>query len=201
MFVRVFDAFTDLETDRPHEPRERGYELHPLHGDRYRLLLFGAFRRTWADSLCQGLRKARVDIVRGHARRERSGAWRACFELQRTGAGTDPILLDLLALCDAKPGSSCRTPLAIEHFELERDPGSGGLALWIEAPDRLGFLAGLLERFSFLSLVAEDMSIETAGPGVRDRFLLLGSDGKAPSRASERALAGALRGKLCRTAA
>ncbi len=193
--------------------RERGYELVPVGGDRYRLRLFGAFRRTWADGLCQGLRTARVNVVQGHALREpgsagpagaqapSSGAWRARFELERTPGGTDPMLLDLLSLCDRIPPPRAPGELRIDRFTLDRHPESDGLRLCVEAPDRVGLLAALLERFSFLALVAEEMTIETVDGGVRDRFVLRESRGQAPAAATERALAGVLRGELCRSAA
>ena len=61
-------------------------------------------------------------------------------------------------------------------------------------PDRSGLLGQILERFTDLDLVPEEMTIETADGGVFDQFYLKTSGGQAPDPGRVRALGQALSG-------
>jgi hypothetical protein len=197
MFVRV--------SDNPHGAREggmggraqRSYEIHPLEGGRHHLKIWGRLPRSWADHLCRGLARSGIGVVRGVAKCSGEGEWTAGFELERTARGADPMLVDHLSLVLRPPSDAVPPPIAIDHYTLDVREEDGSLELEVIGPDQLGFLGGLLERLAFLSLVPEEMTVETGPGGIRDHFRLRGRDGSAPSAATLRILAEILDGRLC----
>lgn len=198
MRVRVYDTPSSAVWAQLGTSMERSYEVHPIEGDRHQLRLWGSLPRDWADPLCRGLARAGVSIVRGFAKRGPDARWIASFELERQRRSTDPMTLDYLALA-ARTGRGAEPPaIAIDHYRLERRPEhDGSLFLEVLGPDQLGFLGGLLERLSFLSLIPVDMAVETGPGGVHDCFFLRGADGTAPGAATRRILSEVLEGRLC----
>lgn len=196
MFMRVVD--TPAPADPPRAAREpRGYEILPLDARRHRLRLRGALHRAWAAPLFRGLAAHGLDVVRGRARRLPHGGWRASFEIARRPDGADPMGLDVLALATPRPGATAPPAFVLSSHRLGASSELGGsLRLDVTAPDQHGFLAGLLDRLAFLSLVPEAMEVETGPYGVRDRFHLRTGDGRCPGPAVQRILAEALAGRL-----
>ena len=196
MFVRVFENPVSPHASRSRGYEQRSYEIHPLEGGRYQLKIWGRLPRCWADHLCRGLARNGLGIVQGFARHGAEAEWIGSFELERTRRGVDPMLVDFLALALRPPSDVAPPPIAIEHYTIEV-AADGALDLELIGPDQLGFLGGLLERLSFLSLVPDEMKVETGPGGIHDRFRLRMRDGGAPGVATARILAEILDGRLC----
>jgi hypothetical protein len=174
----------------------RSAEIQPLGGGRHALRLWGPLHRNWADRLSRGLTLSRIAIVRGYATRETSAGWLAAFEIDAARAKRDPMLIDYLQLLDRELRGPI-PPIRIETHRIEpSDQFGGSLCVQITGRDRLGFLGGVLERFAFLSLVPDAMSIESDAGLAFDGFFLRMTDGAAPSQATARLLEEALRGRI-----
>jgi hypothetical protein len=201
MFVRVSDIPWRAREGTSGRPAQRGYEIHPFEGGRHHLEIWGRLPRNWADRLCRGLARSGIAIVRGFARRDAEAGWIASFDLERSPRAGDPILVDYLALVLRAPAEAPPASLVIDHYTLDIRPDDGSIELEVRGPDQLGFLGGLLERLAFLSLVPEELTVETEPAGSRDRLRLRARDGAAPSPATLRILAEILDGRLCTGAA
>lgn len=200
MFVRVVDT---PASPGPRAAREeRSYEIQPRGGRRYGLRLWGDLPRGWAAPLFRGLARHGLAVVRGEARREPDGRHQARFEIERGPRATDPLRVDLLALATRRPGAPGTDAFVLGHHRLRAVPAFGGsLRLEVGAPDQHGFLGGLLDRLTFLSLVPEAMEVETGPDGVFDRFHLRTADGRMPPPAVHAVLRDVLDGRLLTTAA
>jgi hypothetical protein len=158
-----------------------------------RLRLSGCLPTGWAGSLATGVAQAELSILRGFAERLAEGRWVADFELAPT---TSPVVdsLDFLALATTRPADASPSAIGLDRFYIDGSPDSGGsLFLEVRGQDRVGFLAGLLERLAFVSLFPEEMTIETRGRQVVDTFLLRGPAGQSPADSAQRALAEVLK--------
>jgi hypothetical protein len=142
-----------------------------------------------------------MDILRGYAQRAAERSWTAHVQLRAARPDVDPRSIDYVQLAAAP--ASARSPVDIEldSYYVDGSPDSGGtLFLEVRAPDRIGFLGSLLDRLAGLSLFPDEMAIDTRGGRVFDRFHLKTAEGRLPSDASRRALAGTLDGLVSRLA-
>jgi hypothetical protein len=181
---------------------ERGFEVRRLSRDRHLLTLWGRLGGRWADPLCRGLARAGLSIRRGYAVRHGGGEswnpWHARLEIVREDPSTDPVLLDYLELL-ARGRAPSDTPIELSDYTLsESNVHGGSLFLEIRGPDRTGFLGGMLERLSFLSLTPVEMRIETRADGVHDQLWLRTQDGEVPKPRARKLLAEVLEGRLLR---
>jgi len=193
------EPFSPIHAPAPPDPGEPVVEIAPLDAPgRFRLLLSGRLGRAWAAQLCTGLAARQVSVLRGTARRS-GDAWRARFDLERLAPRVDPSRIDYLRLCRSRAARTAVAPLRLERFSVAESLSLfPALDVWIEAPDRLGLLGALLERLAFLSLVLDQMSIETRDGRALDRFRVCTAEGGLPSRATQRVLREALAGRLLR---
>jgi hypothetical protein len=197
MFVRVVD--TPAGSGGPRAGREeRSFEIQPRDARRHRLRLWGDLPRGWAAPLFRGLARHGIQVVRGHARREADGRHHASFEIERGPRASDPLRLDVLALATARPAASAAAAAFVldGHRLLSSRAFGGSLRLDVHGPDQHGFLGGLLDRLTFLSLVPEAMAVETGPEGVCDRFHLKTVDGRMPGPAVRGVLRDVLDGRL-----
>jgi len=160
--------------------------------------LAGRFPVGWAGALANGLTARNIGIARGFASRQAEGRWTAEFRL-RPALGASYEGLDIVALAATIATEHTPLPLALDTFYIDGSPDSGGaLLLEVRGPDRLGFLAGLLDRLAFVSLFPEEMTIETCGGTAVDSFLLRGTAGAVPTAETQRVLSEILSDLLVR---
>lgn len=197
MFVRVVDTPSSPSAPRSRRREERCFEIQPRDARRHLLRLWGDLPRGWEAPLFRGLARHGLGVVRGEARRRGDGRTRAHFEIERGPRATDPLRLDVLDLATPRPGRRRAEPIVLTGHRLAPSDAFGGsLHLEVFAADQHGFLGGLLDRLTFLSLVPEAMRVETGPEGVFDRFHLKTADGRSPGRAAQHILEEVLDGRL-----
>jgi hypothetical protein len=149
---------------------------------RYDLKMSGKMPHGWVVNLTSGIAAAGISIEKGAAKKISPSVWEASFELRPVSFGVNPGALDYLQLCSRgmKRGSAI-VPTLDRFTLLEPDASRSALCVEITAVDQTGFLAGILDRFSFFSLFPEEMIIETSGGKIFDRFHLSAPGGMAPS--------------------
>ncbi|MDJ0786227.1 MAG: hypothetical protein QNK05_05430 [Myxococcota bacterium] len=197
MFVRVYDSAPPAPgRTRARGGGERSFEVQTGEDGRVHLRIWGNLPRGWAGDLTSGIADAGLSVERGFARRGAGSAWIAAFVLSRTESSADPLLLDYLALAASGRHRRSQPPdLDVSRHRIL--PGPDGCAqLEVSAPDRPGFLAGLLERLSFLRLEPAELEIRTEGGRVADRLLIRARDGGPPSAAVLRILSEAMDGTI-----
>jgi hypothetical protein len=147
----------------------------------------------WLGNFTRAASRLKLDIVRGSARRGAERRWSAEFELR--GAGDAELeQVDFLALAREPSDSSTVIPLELQSFELSRSSErAGALALRIQAPDRVGFLASLLAHLAGFVLFPEEIRIDTFHDQARDALWLSSVGGQSPDPEIEGALRSSLR--------
>ena len=87
-------------------------------------------------------------------------------------------------------------PVAISIDDLRIERGDGRAArIHVGGPDRIGFLATVLDRMAFCGLYPHELSVRTRPDGrAEDRFEVLGVGGAPPTPAALEVLEKRLRG-------
>jgi hypothetical protein len=179
----------------------RGFTLSSWPGGVHRVKLWGELAPGWAGTFSLGLAAAGIDILRGYAQRTAERSWTAHVQLRAARPDVDPKSIDYARLAAAPVSAVSPSDVVLDSYYVDGSPDSGGtLFLEVRAPDRIGFLGSLLDRLAGLSLFPDEMAIDTRGGRVFDRFHLKTSEGRLPSDAARRALAGALDGLVSRPA-
>ncbi len=147
----------------------------------------------WLSNFTRAASRLSLDIVRGAARRNAERHWSAEFELR--GADDRELeQIDFLALAREVSASSSVLGLELQTFELSRaSERAAALALRIQAPDRVGFLASLLAHLAGFVLFPEEIRIETFQQEARDTLWLSSVAGQTPPLEIELALRASLR--------
>jgi hypothetical protein len=147
----------------------------------------------WLGNFTRAASRLSLDIVRGAARRNAERRWSAEFEVR--GAADDELArVDFLALTRELGDVSSVIALELQSFELSRSAERGGaLALRIQAPDRVGFLASLLAHLAGFVLFPEEIRIDTFQKEARDALWLSSVGGQSPAPETEGALRASLR--------
>ncbi len=173
---------------RPSLLDQPGFEVRNEGGQAYSLRLWGQLVPGWARGLALGLYHAGIRVERGFARRVEGEAWLVDFEVVALDDAVDPVLLDYLSL--ARSGTPAAIPRTLlSDFSISHTPKhEGALHLEVRAPDRLGFLGGLLARIEATGLLPEEMSVDTRGTPVLDRFFLKAAGRTVPGDDHRRAL-------------
>ena len=158
-----------------------------------RVDLWGVMPVAWLSNFARGTTGLGLDIVRGLARRGAHRHWTAYFDIQTTL----PFELEQIDFLMLARESSDRPPavtLELESFDLARSSQhQGKLELRLRAPDRVGFLAALLEHLAGFVLFPEEISINTFRGEAQDTLLLSSVGGQSPPPEIEGALRASLR--------
>jgi hypothetical protein len=163
------------------------------------LKLSGELRPCWAAWLSLGLAAVGVDVLRGRAKRAPGRSWIAELQLRAVEGGADPRSIDFASLAADRPAAAVPVDIGLDSYYVDGSPDSGpSLFLEVRAPDRAGFLGSLLDRLAGLSLLPDEMTIDTRSGRVCDRFQLKTAEGRLPPEESRRALVTVLDGLVSR---
>ena len=154
-------------------------------GAGFRLDIWGSFPPDWCGNLSLQCYAARLCVVSGEALRVRASYWAGRFFLTSAG-GESPERHDFVRMAQRRP-QALLPPDAMRIDTLRITRGGDGAEIALAAPDRLGFLAYVLDRFAFCGLYPHRMALRTSPEGrIDDWFQVFGVAGTPPS---ERALA------------
>lgn len=173
---------------REPQQADAGYEVTRSFAGRLDVRIWGKMPYDWIANLSTGVAVAGISIERGAARKLAASEWQANFELIPRESGPVPEEIDYLRLARTGRGTAPGAVLTLDGFSFTEDSLRGALHLEVRASDRTGFLGAFLDRLSFFSLFPEEMTIETRGGKVLDRFWLRGVGGQSPSAAVAAAL-------------
>ncbi|HXK25889.1 MAG TPA: hypothetical protein VMS55_24695 [Myxococcota bacterium] len=171
-----------------------GCECSP-DGVLWRLCIWGWFPPEWCGNLSLHCYAARLSVLAAEARRVRTSLWAGVFLLEPSPCGASPRAHDFVHMARHRPTGVAK-PVAISIEDLRVEPGASGAArIHVGGPDRIGFLATVLDRMAFCSLYPHELSVRTTPDGrAEDRFLVQGVGGAPPTPAALEALERRLRG-------
>jgi UTP:GlnB (protein PII) uridylyltransferase len=163
----------------PHAP---GFTVEGQGAGRYRLGVTGSFTPGWLARLSAGLSDHQVSILHGQGAQLRASYWEAEFDLEKSPGAVDPASLDFRSLVEKSLPKSRDEHLELKSFTIA-PAENAGQAVWVEVSgiDKIGFLRNVLNAFAFYALFPCEVQVATQDNLVRDRFLLRGIAGTAPS--------------------
>ena len=191
--MRVVTAMPQLELEavieRAQSDASAGCECTP-DGALWRLCVWGWFPPDWCGNLSLHCYAARLSVIAAEARRVRTSLWAGVFLLEPSAGGASPRAHDFVHMARHRP-TGIAQPVEISIESLRIDPGAGGRAarIHVGGPDRIGFLATVLDRMAFCGLYPHELSVRTTPDGrAQDRFEVLGVGGSPPKPAALEAL-------------
>jgi hypothetical protein len=183
----------DTHANLPHTRPESGVRVTRTAQGTHRVELWDAMPVGWLGNFTRAATRLNLDIVRGVARRNAERRWSAEFEV-RGAADRELEQIDFLKLTREPSDASSVLGLELSGFELSRSSERVGvLALRIQAPDRVGFLASLLAHLAGFVLFPEEIRIDTYQQEARDSLWLSSVGGQSPAPEIEAALRASLR--------
>lgn len=147
----------------------------------------------WMVFLLSGLADRQVSVVGGRAIQQINHSWLANFQLDFRRSATQPEGVDYLLLAGQRASHAPTAPPRLTSFSVVRRPDSA-LEMTVHGPDQLGFLGKLLGEVSLLALYPTEMEINTLGGQIKDKIVLRGIAGSAPSESIEHSLRDLLQG-------
>jgi hypothetical protein len=153
----------------------------------WELVIQGDFSHPhWMAFLFSGLSKYGASVVSGRgAQKDRQ--WEARITLDFRSSTTNPELLDYVGLAQLKPSISDPVAPRLNSYQITRRLDQS-LEVALQGPDQLGFLGRVLSRLSLLMLFPIEVEINTLAGTIRDRIILRGIGGAAPSEAAQKSL-------------
>jgi hypothetical protein len=151
----------------------------PMPGNGCQLKLTGKFPPRWLANLTGGLSAQGINVLRGYANKVSPTTWEGTFEITPARGGVLTPGLDYIAMTRSAPIATGETHLALDRFIIR--PHDGSLYVEVLGADSVGFLMTLLKLFAFYSLYPAEVSIDTPGGRVHDRFWLKGLAGMEPT--------------------
>jgi hypothetical protein len=174
-------------------PAGAGSSVSWLAGGMRSVKLAGDLPPSWCGNLMTSLSRAGISVIRGFAKRVSHDRWIAEFQIQAGDGDTGGSDLDYLAMACTEPPPGPRAEIILDSYYVDASPESGQyLFLEVHGYDRVGFLASLLDRLARLSLLPEQISLETWEGRALDCFHLKTAVGGPPPAATARELAAAL---------
>jgi len=174
-------------------PNGAGSSVTSLAGGMRAVKLGGNLPPGWCGNLMTSFSRAGISVVRGFAKRVSDESWIAEFQIQAAGAGAGWSDVDYLSMARSQPPPGPPADIALDSFYVDASPESGQyLFLEVHGYDRVGFLASLLDRLARLSLLPEQISLETWEGRALDCFHLKAAGGGPPRAATARELAAML---------
>lgn len=174
-------------------PHAAGTSVTSWGGGMQAVKLSGELPPGWCGNLTAALSRRQISIVRGFAKRIVDHRWIAEFQVQPGDGGTALTDSDCLSLAWSPPAPGPPADIALDSYYVDSSPESGQyLFLEVHGYDRIGFLASLLGHLGELSLLPEQISLETWEGRALDCFHLKAAAGGPPRPETARALAGML---------
>jgi len=163
--------------------------IESLGGTFYKLGITGKLAPGWVGRLSTGLANHRINVLRFKAEKTSLTEWFATLELDFSASQYLPTSIDYLKLAGETKTPPSVESVKLDTFTVDKSPRHGG-CLYIEltGPDRIGFLAALVNMFGMYSLNPVEVNIETAENRVYDRFWLKGLGGSTPSESAAKAV-------------
>lgn len=179
----------DTEATKQGSWKDASFQLQQRGTDRYQLTMDGYLTTGWMGRLAAGLVRSRLGIIGGEAEKISATTWHASFEISRHPLAPEPFGIDFLACANEEQAAVPAGSITLHDFVVEPSSRHGG-CLYVEVTglDRLGFLDALLAGFSMNCLFPVQMTIDTVGNEVFDRFWLKGMAGSRPSEPATLAL-------------
>ena len=182
----------DAETDSSPARSGSGVRVTRTTLGTHRVELWDTMPVGWLGNFTRAASRLNVDIVRGRAQRNAERSWSAEFEV-RGALHHELEQIDFLALTREVSSTSELGGLELRTFDLSRSSERvGALALRIQAPDRVGFLASLLAHLAGFVLFPEEIRIDTFKNEARDALWLFSVGGQSPAPEIESALRASL---------
>jgi len=173
-------------------PHAAGSTVTSWGGGIQAVKLSGELPPGWCGNLTAALARRRISIVRGFAKRIVESRWIAEFQVQPGDGGQALTDQDCVSLAWSPAALDPPADIALDSYYVDSSPESGQyLFLEVHGYDRIGFLASLLGRLAGLSLVPEQISLETWEGRALDCFHLKASGGP-PRPETARSLAAML---------
>jgi len=163
--------------------------LIPKTATIHQIELRGNLTTGWIGRLTTGLANNSISVLRGKAEKVAALDWTAMLEIDFCNAVCTPAAIDYLALINETSAHQTAEPVKLYSFLVERNNRHhGSLYVELTGADRIGFLAAMINLFSMYSLYPAEISIETNGLGISDRFWLKGLGGVLPSESASTAV-------------
>ncbi|MFI5217172.1 MAG: hypothetical protein ACHQ3O_11575 [Candidatus Limnocylindria bacterium] len=193
------DAALDGVVERLEDAQAPGFAC-AREGAGFRLEIWGCFPPDWCGNLSLQCYAARLSILSGEARRVRAAHWAGRFLLASAGGPFAPSL-DFLQMVRRRPQALLPpSDLAIDALRIERAAQGAGAEIRLAAPDRLGFLAFVLDRFAFCGLYPHRLVLRTSPENkIDDWFQVFGVGGTPPSEHALATLSNLLAPALARS--
>lgn len=164
-----------VNTAIPAAPRP--WTLTSLPGGKQELKLWGKLPPRWLANLTGGLSAQGLSVQRGYANKLSPTVWQGTFEL--SAAGSFPLHLDFTAMAQENLAPPGNARIRLDSFTVK--PHEQALYVEVSGEDTVGFLMTLLKLFAYYSLYPAEVSIDTPGGRVHDRFWLKGLAGTEPT--------------------
>jgi hypothetical protein len=179
--------------ERARSEPSAGFECIP-DGEFFRLCIWGWFPPDWCGNLSLHCYAARLSVIAAEARRVRTSLWAGAFLLSPTLPARDVRAQDFLHMARHRPNGVARpVSMEIDRLRIEQSPAVNAARIRIGGPDRIGFLAVVLDRMAFCGLYPHQLSARTTAGRAEDCFDVLGIGGTQPSPRALEALEKLLR--------
>jgi len=180
--------------ERARSEASAGFECHP-DGELFRLCIWGWFPPDWCGNLSLHCYAARLSVVAAEARRVRTSLWAGTFLLAPSPHARRARAQDFLHMARHRPNGIAKpASMEIDPLRIEQSPSVNATRIRIGGPDRIGFLAVVLDRMAFCGLYPHQLSVRTTPTGrAEDCFDVLGIGGTQPSPRALEALEKLLR--------
>ena len=158
-----------------------GFECTPC-GRFWRLWIWGWFPPDWCGSLSLHCYAARLSVLEADARRVRTSLWAGSFLLAPSEGAPSPHALDFVHMARHRPtGVSQPEPMQIDSLRVDPDAAGGAARVHVAGPDRIGFLAFVLDQLALCGLFPHELRVRTRSGGrAQDEFSVLGVGGTPP---------------------
>lgn len=153
------------------------FKIMPLLSGKHKIKFHGNLPWGWAGSLAQGLANRRINILSGNAKRISMSQWIGEMTVESGGASASMFDMDFTAIINERLDMSPQR-LVLADFSIRTCfKANGSVYVVVEGQDQLGFLAGVLKKFTSCSLFPWEFSIKTENGYIADRFHLMGASG------------------------
>jgi hypothetical protein len=162
--------------------------VEEMGAGRHRVVLEGSFGPRWFAHLATRMAELHLSIENGFARRLNGFRWTGDVSFDASRFDGEVSRIDFVAMAMNDRSGPAQSSVQLLGYSLARSASKGCLEVSVEAEDRIGLLAGLLEHFAGLALFPYELVLRTTQGRVQDSFDLVAMGGLPPSRAVERSL-------------